>query len=415
MKKALLSLAAIALFFVSCEQGTPVTPDNTDPNTEEPNTEEPNTEDPNDDIIEPDVELNTLKDVVEAIRPDFELGVFYSGVEKNADDQAKHDKIVAEQFHGITIWAGMVSMWHGGDKWRFDEEYMDSRYKYACQNDMIMHIHPLIGPDQYMGWWLQTNHKLYTDAELQRFMNVYITTVLERYPAAQYCDVVNEALDGLNKDGSIKWANETTPWIGMGWYNGEEGGIPQYMIDSYKIAREVRPDMKFIYNENTNSMANTPKGMACYEAVKAINETGEAKIDAVGFQMHLRYVKGKFAEGYTYNFDFKEFNKMINMYAEIGVDVYITEFDVELGQNPTEADFKAQGKMYADVLAAALMNENVKGFTTWGLSDKYSWVRDWVLGSDGLPFNCQPLMYDANFEPKPAFTTAFETLKVLAE
>ena len=193
------------------------------------------------------------------------------------------------------------------------------------------------------------------------------------------------------------------------------GGIPQYMIDSYRIAREVRPDMKFIYNENTNSMANTPKGKACYAAVKAINESGEAKIDAVGFQMHLRYVKGKFAEGYTYYFDFDEFNKMIDMYAEIGVDVYITEFDIELGQNPTEADFKAQGKMYSNVLVAALMNENVKGFTTWGLSDKYSWVRDWVLGSDGLPFNCQPLMYDANFEPKPAFTTTFETLKILVE
>ena len=407
MKKILILLLSAILITVSCEEVVLEGGNSNDP--ENPKEQE-DPKDPDDDKKPDKDAINTLKDAVEAVRPDFELGVFYSGVEDNIADQTKHDKIVVEQFHGITIWAGMVSMWHGGDKWRFDEEFMDSRYKYACDNDLIMHIHPLIGPNQYMGWWLQTTYKRYTKGELQRFMRNYITTVLERYPEAQYCDVVNEAIEGLTPSGETKWANDKTPWIDMGWYDDIEGGIPQYMIDAYAIAREVRPDMKLIYNENTNSMANVPKAQACYKAIVAMKNAG-AEIDAVGMQMHLRKVNNRIAESYTYYFDIDQFNEMVDMYADIGVEVYITEFDLELGQYPNERDFMIQGQTYADVLVAALSNPNVKGFTTWGLGDKYSWVRDWVKGDNGFPFNCQPLMYDMNLEPKDAYTMSLEAVK----
>ncbi len=358
-------------------------------------------------------EPTTLREAIEAVRPDFEFGAYYCVDMNNDEDRAQNDAIISNEFHSITLWAGMISMWHGEDDWLFDQQNMDAQYQYGVDNDLTIHLNPLIGPNEYMGEWLQsTSGNSYTKQELLGYMRTYITAVLERYPEAEYSYVVNEALKGQNEDGSVKWAADNTPWLGMGWYNDVEGGIPQYMVESFKIAREVRPDMKLIYNENTNSMVGTPKGDACYDAVKAMLEAG-VPIDGVGMQMHIRRLEDRFAEGYTFDLDLDAFNKMVDKYDELGVDLYITEFDVELSEHPTAEDFDVQADLYAQVLVEALKRDNIKGFTTWGLSDKYSWVRHWVLGENGEPFNCQPLMYDASYEPKAAYAKMFEAVKAM--
>ncbi len=358
-------------------------------------------------------EPTNLREAIEAVRPDFEFGAFYCVDMNHAEDRAQNDSLINAEFHSITLWSGMISMWHGEDDWRFESENMDAQYQYGVDNGLKIHVNPLMGPNEYMAPHLQsTSGNIYTKEELLGFMRTYITAVLERYPEADCSYVVNEALKGQNEDGSIQWASDNTPWLGMGWYNDIEGGIPQYMIEAFKIAREVRPDMKLLYNENTNCMVGTPKGDACYDAVKAMREAG-VSIDAVGMQMHIRRLEDKFAEGYTYDLDFDAIEEMVAKYEAIGVEVYITEFDVELAEKPTAEDFEAQADLYAKTLVFALENDNIKGFTTWGLSDKYSWVRHWVLGENGEPFNCQPLMYDANYEPKSAYAKMFDAVMAM--
>ena len=101
----------------------------------------------------------------------------------------------------------------------------------------------------------------------------------------------------------------------------------------------------------------------------------------------------------------ESFDSLLKMYEESGIDVHITEFDIHLSPNPTEADLQLQGKYYADILKHAIQSPAVKTFKTWGFYDKAAWKPDGVL--------TYPLMLDVNCNPKPAYTDQVEMLKTM--
>ena len=113
----------------------------------------------------------------------------------------------------------------------------------------------------------------------------------------------------------------------------------------------------------------------------------------------------------------------------LGLEVHITEMDVRC-TGCTAARLDLQAKVYSDILQACLdnvapTNPNGKGgcksFETWGFTDKHTFVarasahasgarvpshvarrafpirsRSWI-GTDDAP-----LLYDVNYQPKPA-------------
>ena len=65
------------------------------------------------------------------------------------------------------------------------------------------------------------------------------------------------------------------------------------------------------------------------------------------------------------------------------------------------ARLQAQAQVYADVLGACLANTNCKSFETWGIFDGDTWIRG----------DMNPLLFDAQWAPKPAYTAVLSTLQ----
>ena len=59
--------------------------------------------------------------------------------------------------------------------------------------------------------------------------------------------------------------------------------------------------------------------------------------------------------------------------------------------------------VYGNFLAAVLPEPRLKLITTWGLSDRTTWLNAFMPRTDGLPQ--RPLPFDADNRPKPATAT----------
>jgi endo-1,4-beta-xylanase len=190
-------------------------------------------------------------------------------------------------------------------------------------------------------------------------------------------------------------------------YQGKKYKFPQYLVDAFKICREIGgKNIRLVLNEYDNQALISPRGKVFLALIKAMKEEG-IPVDDAGIQLHCRIRDGKFYEWNNQTeFNFDSFDAMLKQYEEAGINVNITEFDIHLPENPTEADFQLQGKCYGEILKHAIMSPAVKTFKTWGFTDKYSWKANGVNG--------HPELLDENFKPKPAYIQQVEVLKALA-
>jgi len=185
---------------------------------------------------------------------------------------------------------------------------------------------------------------------------------------------------------------------------------PDYVEPAFRLAREADPNAILILNDDHNEGRQTQGNIkitdAMYEFVKKLKNSG-VPIDAVGMQMHLL---GPFA--YEKRRAPKKEKVIANMkrFAELGIDIYVTEFDVNLTDIPgTQSEKWAfQAKVYGDMLQACLEVPACKSFSVFGISDCFSWynVCDGCLN---LP-NAEPLPFDRNFNPKLAYYAMHDVL-----
>jgi endo-1,4-beta-xylanase len=85
-------------------------------------------------------------------------------------------------------------------------------------------------------------------------------------------------------------------------------------------------------------------------------------------------------------------------FAALGVRIYITEFDVYMVRLPgTQAEkLNIETKIYHDMMEACLESGVCDSFSTWGISEKDP--------------NAASLMFDVNFDPKPAYFAVRDAL-----
>ncbi|MGE5271163.1 MAG: endo-1,4-beta-xylanase [Thiohalocapsa sp.] len=129
-------------------------------------------------------------------------------------------------------------------------------------------------------------------------------------------------------------------------------------------------------------------------------------IDAVGIQSHLR-------TGLMAHFNERVFADFLKELADRGLAIMLSELDVADRAAPADivrrdAEVAAAYRRYLDV---ALANRAVTAVISWGLTDRDNWVnsphnRD--RRQDGLP--ARPLLFDADYRPKPAYFTVAEAL-----
>ncbi|MGC9438229.1 endo-1,4-beta-xylanase [Streptomyces sp. WG5] len=205
-------------------------------------------------------------------------------------------------------------------------------------------------------------------ADLRTAMNNHINGVMGHYKGRIHSwDVVNEAF----QDGG-SGARRNSPFqdkLGNG-----------FIEEAFRTARAADPAAKLCYNDYNTDGVNA-KSTAVYNMVKDFKSRG-VPIDCVGFQGHFNSASPVPSD----------LQANLQRFADLGVDVQITELDIE-GSGTAQAD------SYSRVVEACLAVDRCTGITVWGVTDKYSWR------SGGTP-----LLFDGDYQEKPAYDAVLTTL-----
>ncbi len=279
-------------------------------------------------------------------------------------DGALYNSIAASEFDLVTPensmkW-GFINPQRGEYRW----EDADKLVRFAADNGMDVHGHALVWYTQ-LPQWVQES----AVGERESLMNTFIDTMTGRYPNVTIWDVVNEALED---DGNFR----NSVWFqAMG---------EQHIDKAFIRTRAADPDAELIYND-FDVAAGGAKTDGMYALVSRLVENS-VPIDGVGFQMHV-------------DTDFDNFTAMrdtFQRFANLGLDIYITELDVNMQPGATEQD---QADVYSGVIEVCLNQPACKAIQIWGFTDRYTWRRPNT-----------PLVLDRNYQPKPAYQAVQQAL-----
>jgi len=269
----------------------------------------------------------------------------------------------------------------------------DRFFAFASDNSLGVHGHTLIW-DDYLPDWI----KQLSGVEVEHLLNAHILTVLERYQGkAETWDVVNEPIAPWDKNpGNLRQG----PFYA---HLGED-----YIAKAFQLARELEPNAKLLLNEAQTESADD-NGATFRKSLLALIKRQLDKgvpIDGIGLQCHLQSERP---------YDFPRFAAFIQELVELGLDVQITELDVNdsafVGQ-VKKRDAKV-ADLYARFLKEVLAIPEVSSVVLWQMSDATSWMADPDL-KNGLRKDKQPsrpLPYDRNFRKKPAWYAIADALR----
>lgn len=256
----------------------------------------------------------------------------------------------------------------------FNYSAADRLVQHAQSQGMAVRGHTLVWHSQLPSWVSSISSR----TELLDVMRNHISNVAGHYRGdLAYWDVVNEAF----QDGS--GARRDTVFqrvIG-----------DSYIEEAFRAARAADPNAELCYNDY-NIDGRNAKSDAVYAMVQDFKRRG-VPIDCVGLQAHL--VVGSLPGDIRAN---------IQRFADLGVNVYITELDIRMQTPPNSSKLTQQANDYRTVVSACLAVSRCKGITVWGVTDKYSWVPD-VFEGEGAA-----LLFDDNYGKKPAYDATLETL-----
>lgn len=343
----------------------------------------------------PAQELPTLKD---AFKDSFMVGVAIN--QRQSDDRDTNGvALVKAQFNSIS--PENIMKWEsihprpGPDGYNFGPA--DRYVEFGEKNGLHIVGHCLIWHGQTPSWVFQSDgtNAITREILLQR-MRDHIHTVVGRYKGRiKTWDVVNEA---LNENGSLRRSQ---------WYRiiGED-----YIAKAFEYAHEADPAAELRYNDY--SIENAPKREGVIALVKKL-QAQQVPISGLGSQTHanLTWPSADLLD------------KALTAFGELGLPISITELDIDAsqgGQRNQSADIAQNAQasgggvvsaadqkladQYASLFRIFLKHrKDIKLVTFWGVTDRDSWRR-----------NGNPLLFNGNWQPKPAFKAVIAEAKKAA-
>jgi endo-1,4-beta-xylanase len=265
---------------------------------------------------------------------------------------------------------------------QFDFSRGDALRSFASAGGMVLHGHTLVWHNSLPAWFASTVNA----QNAERHLTEHIATVARHYAGSIHSwDVVNEAVEPTSgrADGL-----RATPWLTMLG--------PDYIDLAFVTAAAADPGALLCYNEY--GLEFTWSGSRRDATLRLLSG-----LKSRGVPLHALGVQGHVGGTGWAQFDASGFGAFLRDVARLGVRIYITELDVK--DNAMSADVTARdlqvAAVYRDYLAVALAEPAVAAVITWGLSDKYSWIRTSAPRSDGLAV--RPLPLDADMKRKPAW------------
>ncbi|MYS89426.1 MULTISPECIES: endo-1,4-beta-xylanase [Streptomyces] len=285
-----------------------------------------------------------------------------------------YGEIAGREFNWLTPgnamkW-GSVEPSRGSYNWAEADQIVD----FAEAHDQQVRGHTLLWHQQNPGWLTNGN---WTRDQLSAIVRDHIATEVGRYKGRLAAwDVVNEP---FNEDGTYR------PTL----FHDTLG--QDYIAQALTWARAADPGAKLYINDYNVEGVNA-KSTALYNLVKSLKERG-VPIDGVGLQAHL--IVGQVPSTMQQN---------IQRFADLGVDVAITELDIRMQLPATQAKLTQQAADYKAVMNACVAVARCTGVTVWGFTDSDSWIPDTFPGQGAAT------PYDENYRPKPAYHAIAQAL-----
>ncbi|NUQ99370.1 MAG: endo-1,4-beta-xylanase [Streptomyces sp.] len=282
--------------------------------------------------------------------------------------------LAGAQFNSLT--PGNAMKWGSVEPTRgsFDWTEADQIVAFAQAHHQQVRGHTLVWHNQNPGWLTNGN---WTAAQLGSLLQNHITTEVGRYKGKITAwDVVNEP---FNEDGTYRSDL---------WYNTLGA---DYIANALTWAHAADPAAK-LYINDYNVEGVDAKSTALYNLVKDLRSRG-VPIDGVGLQAHL--ILGQVPSSLQQN---------IQRFADLGVDVSITELDVRMALPADSTKLAQQAADYKSVLSACVAVTRCAGVTVWGFTDSDSWVPGTFPGYGAAT------PYDENYAPKPAYHAIADAL-----
>ena len=276
---------------------------------------------------------------------------------------AQYTTIANREFNMITAENEMKMDATEPSQNQFNFSSGDQIANWAIQNGKRVRGHALAWHSQQPGWMQNMEGSALRSAMLN-----HIAGVAGHYQGKIYAwDVVNEAFE----DGSSgARRNSNLQRTGNDWIEA-----------AFRAARSADPNAKLCYNDYNTDNWSHAKTQAVYNMVRDFKSRG-VPIDCVGFQAHFN----------SGNPVPSNYHVTLQNFADLGVDVQITELDIA-GSGTSQAE------QFRGVTQACMAVTRCTGITVWGVRDTDSW-----RASD------TPLLFDGSGNKKLAYGYVLDQL-----
>ncbi|MDI9866785.1 endo-1,4-beta-xylanase [Flectobacillus sp. DC10W] len=332
-----------------------------------------------------------IKDYYQAYFP---IGVAVNQTVLSSDPESK---LIIKHFNSITPENAMkIEPIHPAEN-EYNWAPVDEILAFAKIHGMAMRGHTLCWHNQAPAWFFMKDGMKVSKAVLLERLKIHIGMIMSRYRGQIYAyDVVNEAVSDAGTE-----MLRPSPFLEI---IGEE-----YIAKAFEYAHTADPTAQLFYNDYNTE--NPQKREKIYQLLKGLLAKG-VPIHGVGLQGHWS----------IYEPSYQALEESIKKFSSLGLKIQITEMDISIFQKEhdsrpknakdklvlTDALLQKQAEHYGKIFEILRKYKtSITGVTFWNVSDKHSWL-------DNFPVKGRkdyPLLFDENFNPKPAYFKVIEWKK----
>jgi len=300
-----------------------------------------------------------------------------------------YQRILAEEFNQITCENEMKmrQIFVSKDKLYFGRA--DSIIDFATTHSIKVHGHALVWHSSIPKWLKEID---LDSSDFENVVKTYIQQTVTHFKGKVISwDVVNEAI------------SDSADYLRNSLFRKKMG--EDYIARCFQYARQADPNVKLFYNDYSHEIDS----IKLKKILKLVNnlKSRNIPIDGIGLQMHTQIGIPAISQ----------IKQTLEECAKTGLLIHISELDITVNgmvDSPGyltsfEKDMKEAQKIrtYEIVKIFNGLPENQKfAITTWGVSDKSTWLRTFFHKKKEWP-----LLFDDNFERKECYYGFYDAIK----
>lgn len=325
-----------------------------------------------------------------------------------------YDELLAQHFNSVTTENELKYDATEPEEGRFTFDTADKIFNKARAMGIKVRAHAPVWHWATPDWIFKDGDKPAAPELIFERIEAHTKALCERYNDDVYAwDVVNEAtLDEMSKDQ----IGDSPVYRNSEYYKLCGAG---YMEAAFRAMDKYSPNAQLFYNDYGE--CDPKRRERIVRLIRDLREKG-CRVDGFGMQQH-HFVKP----------DFDEIKRSIEIYAELGLRLHITELDISLMATvnqtanrlkPGDAGFddyvrevtaitpEKLGKisdMYVELFDIyRSYSDVIDCVTTWGVADDNTWLDFFGVAPDMPKIKQYPLMFNTDHTPKPCVSRIIE-------